>query len=107
MACGTPTVASRAGGCPEIVDHGATGLLIPAFDADALSGAITELMSDVERRRRMGEAARRRAVDRFSWAAAASALLEVYESSLARRRGYYPSASSKSFATCAREGVLT
>jgi glycosyltransferase involved in cell wall biosynthesis len=85
MACGTPTVASRAGGMPEIVDHGTTGLLVPAFDSEALSCAITELMSDVERRRRMGKAARRRAVDRFSWATAASALLELYQSSLPDR----------------------
>jgi glycosyltransferase involved in cell wall biosynthesis len=85
MACGTPTVASRAGGMPEIVDHGTTGLLLPAFDSEALSNAITELMSDVERRRRMGEAARRRAVDRFSWDTAASGLLQLYQSCVAGR----------------------
>ena len=89
MACGTPTLASRAGGMPEIVDHGTTGLLLPPFDSEALSYAITELMSDVERRRRMGEAARRRAVDRFSWAIAASALLELYQSSLTADDGSY------------------
>jgi glycosyltransferase involved in cell wall biosynthesis len=80
MACGTPTVASRAGGIPEIVDHGTTGLLFPVFDSEALSSAITELMSDVERRRRMGAAARQRAIERFSWDTVASGLLQLYQS---------------------------
>jgi glycosyltransferase involved in cell wall biosynthesis len=86
MACGTPTVASRAGGMPEIVAHGETGLLFPVFDSEALSASITELMSDLERRRRMGEAARRRAVDRFSWATVASGLVELYQTGLTQRR---------------------
>ena len=98
MACGTPVVASRAGGMPEIVDHGKTGLLFPVFDSAALSDAISELMSDVETRRQMGKAARRRAVDRFSWASVSSELLDLYESSLRERRSSH-AAPSKPLAT--------
>ena len=63
---GLPAVATR---CPfgpdEIVDDGVTGLLVPVGDAEALAGAVAELARDPERRRRMGEAARRRARERF------------------------------------------
>jgi glycosyltransferase involved in cell wall biosynthesis len=78
MACGIPTVASAAGGIPEIVEHGITGALVPVFDVDALAHAITSLMSDPEKRRRMGDAARERAKALFSWEAVASALVEIY-----------------------------
>jgi glycosyltransferase involved in cell wall biosynthesis len=79
MACGVPTVASAAGGIPEVVEAGETGELVPVFDADALAAAITGIMGDPARRRRMGEAARQRAVANFSWEAVVAKLLDVYE----------------------------
>lgn len=79
MACGVPTVASAAGGIPEVVEAGVTGELVPVFDADALAAAITGIMGDPARRRRMGEAARQRAVANFSWEAVVAKLLDVYE----------------------------
>ena len=67
LACGTPVVASDAGGIPEVVgDDGAAGLLFRRGDADGLRRALASLMADPARRRRMGEAARSRAVERFS-----------------------------------------
>jgi glycosyltransferase involved in cell wall biosynthesis len=63
MAGGTPVVASDVGGIPEIVQHGVSGLLVPPGDAVALREALAELIADPDRRRAMGEAARRRSHD--------------------------------------------
>lgn len=66
MACGTPVVASRVGGIPELVDHGITGLLVPPRDHEALAEAIIELLADPARRERMGQCGREKAVAQFS-----------------------------------------
>jgi len=67
MASGTPVVGSRRGAIPEIVDHGVDGLLVDdPKDAGALARSIVELMEDSERRREMGDAARRKVVRRFT-----------------------------------------
>jgi hypothetical protein len=54
-------VCSDAGGLPENIDHGVTGFAVPRRVPAALADAIERLASDPELRRRMGEAARRRA----------------------------------------------
>src|SRR5204863_4348825 len=46
MACGRPIVATTAGGIPEIVEDGATGLLVPPRDAPALAAAIVRALRD-------------------------------------------------------------
>jgi glycosyltransferase involved in cell wall biosynthesis len=66
MAAGVPVVATRVGGTPEILDDGVTGLLVPPCDAPALAGAIGRLLGNEALARRLGEAARARAVNRFS-----------------------------------------
>jgi glycosyltransferase involved in cell wall biosynthesis len=63
-ACGIPTVASRRGALPEIVAHGATGLLVDERP-EALCAAWLDLLRDPARRAALGVAARRRAVERF------------------------------------------
>ncbi|MDQ2677792.1 MAG: glycosyltransferase [Actinomycetota bacterium] len=65
MMAGIPVVAVDAGAAPEVVEHGATGLLVAA-DADALAAALVELAADPERRRTLGLAGRRRYEERFS-----------------------------------------
>jgi glycosyltransferase involved in cell wall biosynthesis len=69
MACGLPAVATSGGGFPEVVRDGATGLLVPRGDAQALAEAIIGLLRDRPRRVAMGDAARRRALGNFSWEA--------------------------------------
>ena len=56
MSCGVAAIASDAAG--ESVAHERTGLVIPAGDAPALTGALARLMDDAGLRRRLGEAAR-------------------------------------------------
>jgi colanic acid/amylovoran biosynthesis glycosyltransferase len=61
-ACGVPAVASRHAGIPELVVDGESGLLCAERDVAALAGALERLLDDAALRRRMGEAARERAV---------------------------------------------
>lgn len=65
MACSVPVVATETGGLPEVVVHGETGYLAPVGDVSLLASYALEVLSDEGRLRRMGEAARRRAVDMF------------------------------------------
>jgi glycosyltransferase involved in cell wall biosynthesis len=67
MACGRPVVSTRAGGIPEIVVDGETGLLADPGDPRSLADAVLQLVSDSARREAMGRAGRRRVADRFTW----------------------------------------
>jgi glycosyltransferase involved in cell wall biosynthesis len=64
MAAGLPVVSSSAGVNGEIVEHGVTGFL--ADDADAWQRAVDELAHEPELRRVMGEAGRKRVMERYS-----------------------------------------
>ena len=54
MGCEVPVVASDAGGLPEVVEHGVTGLVVPRGDTAALAQAIGSLLDDPERRQTDG-----------------------------------------------------
>lgn len=81
MACGTPVVASRVGGIPEVVDDGRTGLLVDVDDdfASGLARALDTVLGDPDAARRMGEAGRARAVGEFGWDAVARRTAGLYE----------------------------
>lgn len=64
MARGIPVVATRAGGAPEIVVHGESGLLVPPQSPEAMADAIAGLLADPLKRNQMGETARLR-VERY------------------------------------------
>ena len=66
MALGKPVVATRAGGIPDVVVDGKTGMLVPSGDPKALADAIRRLLEDPDLRHRMGEEGRNRADSRFS-----------------------------------------
>lgn len=66
MACRLPVVSTTVTGIPEMVAHGETGLLVEPGDEAAMAAAVAELARDPERRRRMGEAGRKRAEQLFS-----------------------------------------
>jgi glycosyltransferase involved in cell wall biosynthesis len=65
-AYGVPAVATRVGGVPEIVKDQETGLLVPPQDTKGLAGALIELLSDQEKRRRLGQAAKENVTAKFS-----------------------------------------
>jgi MMP alpha-(1->4)-mannosyltransferase len=87
MASGTPVVASRVGALPEVLGtDGACAELVPAADVDALTHALGGLLDSPEKRRRLGDAGRQRALEVFSWEAVAAQTLRVYERAIARTR---------------------
>ncbi len=66
MLVGLPVVATRAGGIPELVDDGTTGLTVPVRDHRALADALCRASLDPELRRRLGDAGRDRADPAFT-----------------------------------------
>jgi glycosyltransferase involved in cell wall biosynthesis len=66
MRAGRAVVSTRVGGTGEAVVDGETGLLTPVGDTAALARALGALLGDPERRRRFGEAGRRRWSERFT-----------------------------------------
>ena len=79
MAHGRPVVASAVGGLRDIVADGETGMLVRPGDIASLRSALERLLGDAELRRRMGEAARARVREHFSWDATTDATLAAYE----------------------------
>jgi glycosyltransferase involved in cell wall biosynthesis len=79
MACAVPIVATRAGGIPEAITDGASGLLVGTQDEGALAAAIVRLLKDPELRRRLGAAGRQRVADEFSIEKMVQSTLRVYE----------------------------
>lgn len=79
MALGRPIVATTAGGIPEAVEDGVTGLLVPPQHAAPMAEAILSLLADPERARRMGAAGLARVRDRFSAGRMVAETLAVYE----------------------------
>src|SRR4051794_14341350 len=57
LAMGTPVVATRVGGVPEIVEEGANGLLVGAGDPHAFAAALSRLLGDDALHRRLRSAA--------------------------------------------------
>jgi N-acetyl-alpha-D-glucosaminyl L-malate synthase BshA len=66
MCFGCPSVSTRVGGIPELVEDGESGLLVPSGDVGALAGALQALIDDEPRRRALGRAAQARARERFA-----------------------------------------
>lgn len=80
MAACLPVVTTTASGMPEAV--GDTGLLVEPEDADALADALVQLLDDGTRRRRLGEAARRRVHELFTIEKICGDYLALWESLL-------------------------
>jgi glycogen synthase len=98
MACETPVVASAVGGIPEVVEHGETGLLVPAETVDHseveprhpqqfardLAAAVNTLLDDADLRAAMGRRARERVEQHFSWTSIARQTLDFYQEVIAK-----------------------
>ncbi len=80
MAAEKAVVATRVGGTPEAVADGETGILVPAHDPAALAAALVALLRDPARARGMGEAGRRRVLDRYAVERMVAAYETLYES---------------------------
>jgi len=78
FGCATPVVASDIPGYDQVMAP-EVGLTVPPGDSNALGAALIELLTDEERRRRLGEGARERALERYGWAKLAERLAAIYE----------------------------
>ena len=78
MASGTPVVASRLDGLPEVVVDGETGFLVTPGDVDELRDRLAHLLGDRGLAERMGRRARELVLDRFTWEATAQRCLAAY-----------------------------
>ena len=79
MAAGLPVVANEVGGVPEILDEGATGLMVMPRNPEALARAIQKVLTDEELRVRLGASARARVEASYTPAAYRRALVEFYQ----------------------------
>ena len=78
MASGTPVIASRLGGLPEIVRDGETGFLVPPGDVGALNDRLRQVLGDQALQTRLGRQARQDVLERFTWARVAERCLAAY-----------------------------
>ncbi|MBV9404172.1 MAG: glycogen synthase [Acidobacteriaceae bacterium] len=98
MACHAPVVASATGGIKEVVVDGETGYLVPfAQDpntgfatnpdqfAKDLAAKVSDLLAHPQKCKRFGEAGRKRAEEKFSWAVIAAQTIELYQTLLERK----------------------
>jgi glycosyltransferase involved in cell wall biosynthesis len=85
MLAGLPVVCTEAGGNPEAVEHGETGLLYDVGDVEMLATHLQCLASDVEYRQRLGERGRRVARERFAMDTMVDAHMALYSELLEGR----------------------
>jgi glycosyltransferase involved in cell wall biosynthesis len=85
MACAKPIVATTAGGIPEIVEDGVSGVLVPPRDHEAMAAAIRRLLQDAALRERMAAAGLARVTARFTVERMVDETARVYERLIAAR----------------------
>lgn len=85
MASGTPVVASRLGGLPEVVEHGVTGFLVEPGNLAELRDRLAQVLGDRCLAERLGRNARERFLERFTWEACAERCLAAYSELLDSR----------------------
>jgi glycosyltransferase involved in cell wall biosynthesis len=78
MACGAPAICTDVASMPEVVEDGVTGFVVPPNDPEALRRKLLWLREHPEQARAMGEAARRRVLERFTWTAVVERCLAIY-----------------------------
>ncbi len=82
MSAAVPVIASRVGGLPEVIRDGENGLLVDN-DQTAILAAIRRLVDHPEEARKIGDAARRTVIERFTVDRMVAGTLEAYRSVLA------------------------
>jgi L-malate glycosyltransferase len=82
MACKVPSIATRVGGVPELIDHGETGLLYAVGDIDGMAEGAIDLLKNQDRLEAMRDTARRTAQKRFCATLVLPQYVKYYESVL-------------------------
>ena len=87
MACKVPSVATRVGGVPELIDDGETGLLYPVGDIDGMALGALSLLKDRDRLAAMRDAGRKTAQKRFCSSLVVPQYVRYYEAVLSGQSG--------------------
>ena len=87
MACKVPSVATRVGGVPELIDDGETGLLYPVGDIDGMALGTLSLLKDRDRLAAMRDAGRKTAQKRFCSSLVVPQYVRYYEAVLSGQSG--------------------
>ena len=85
MACGTPVVGTRVGGLQTLIEHGESGLLVPAGDYQALAESIAKVLTDHRLRMHLAHGARDRA-EHYSWRSVGDRVEALYAKILAAEK---------------------
>jgi glycosyltransferase involved in cell wall biosynthesis len=80
MSCGTPAICTDVASMPEIVEDVRSGFVLPPNDPSALCRKITWLREHPKEAAAMGQAARQRVLDKFTWPVVVRRCLEIYAS---------------------------
>jgi len=86
MACACCVIATRVGGCAELMKHGVQGLLCPPNDLESLVHQLESAIRQPELRQSLGTAAAQRIASEFSLAQATHRMQEIYDQHLGRSR---------------------
>ncbi len=79
MFSGLPVVTTATCGMKDLIEEGRNGLLVPLRSPGSIVAAVNRLLGDPDLRRGLGEAARREALEKYTWGRVAEPVQEVYE----------------------------
>jgi len=79
LSCGIPVIASRIGGCPDVIKDGQTGYLIPVNHVDMLQRKVRDLLNDDVGRNLMGKQGRKDMIEKFDIKKIAQRIKQIYE----------------------------
>lgn len=80
MACSKPVIASNIGGPKEIIDNEVNGLLVPPANPEKIAEKIINLLEDKQLRKKIGENARKKAIEKYSWRKISQDYHKLYKS---------------------------
>jgi len=91
MCFGCPSVATRVGGIPEVIEDGKSGVLVPFGNIDLLADALAKILGDPDYRKQLGASAQARARKYFSAEAIVPRYLDLYWRTISRQEKELPS----------------
>ena len=93
LATGTPVIATRVGGMPEIIEWTGGGLTVEKNEPDMLAAAINRLLADPGQAAALGHRGRQRVAERYSWSRIAELTGSIYQQALSARQSRRPEAA--------------